>query len=512
MPVSLTSARIGHPQERCLRLARLIAIELASVQRPTGDFPQPGFYAGAFAVALWQHLDPVTFADPVARALSFLRTEPKTRTWHYEFIDYALRQAPGIADATRKEILQDARPQNPPVANWRLMRLITLAQGNRRERLHAILAGWFFTRQFVRGGLIYDRKGCFSAQYHAFCAMLLSQSNDAKHRQLAQDATALIAKLTDDHGRANLIGRGAGQSFGAVAALYALLAHGYVPEATAILTRLESAMLTGNSLPLNLLASGGLPGNAPDPAPDHPDTPGWYSYNRHYDYLAFAGYVLARAAQLPAISPPEHASLPDLPPDTLGFYRGDRYQAYGCVRGTAPYDITPAPVVVADGAVLLPPTGGEQHFRSLYDSASLPLPCLPRGRHFARFIGGTIGSDDMRIDFDLAGCKGQRHVHFTADHIRITDHITPADDRSGTDDEFRLLRLFLPTGLVLHQPAPDILTNPDSGLILQGSGPLHVGTSHHFSAFGPVQLVFLTACMGQDGMCRGSVRLSWGVV
>ncbi len=215
-----------------------------------------------------------------------------------------------------------------------------------------------------------DRPGCFSAQYHAFCAALLTDSPMPTQRKIAAKATDLIAQLCATTGIPNLVGRGAGQSFGATTALYALLKHGYWAEAEAILFRLEQTLRQTETLPLNLLAPNPL---SDDPGPDNPQTPGWYSYNQHYDYLAFTGFWLLRAA---IDSSPERAPTIRTNADFLLIRDTDHYHARMCLRGKSSYDITTAPVLITNGHVFLPPTGGEEDFSSLYDPTSLPLPAF----------------------------------------------------------------------------------------------------------------------------------------
>ncbi|OSQ39752.1 hypothetical protein [Thalassospira mesophila] len=575
------------PQIRAKRLAVLIADILLGQQNPDGNFPQHGFYATAFAIALWQGLDDAKYQSAIDRATTALQNQANDPRYHREFIEFALHHSPGTSEPRRKRILSGKRYRNAGIANWLILRMLCLEKGNLPSRLAARALWRFIARNFRDGAAFMDRKGCFSAQYHAFCAALLSFSTQPACRAAGRVATGLIAQLVTETGHANLIGRGAGQSFGTVSALYALLDAGEDDCATTLLDQIEQSLIATGTLPLNLLANGGdhlnippapfpapsqgkmppspggtianiaLPANvlplrahsAPityhpfkssvmadiadktsppfpiNPGPDNPDTPGWYSYNRHFDYLAFAGFFLLRAGQIALTESDNRGSNAVLAghpvpqnPDTPFHHRTTaHYAALFNLSGGAPYDVTPMPVVTApNGNIILPACGGEQDFASLYGADSTPLPCCVRHNHFARYDGATYQDDTILMHYHVGGYVGTRRIVFFPDAIEFTDHVeialdgeTPAHQAPQPDDIIRLFRLFLPHDLHATQHHPNRLSFPQIGLEITGSSPLNLTPSKHFSAFGPVQTLFCQKTVADDGTCHAALKLHW---
>ncbi|WP_339780030.1 hypothetical protein [uncultured Thalassospira sp.] len=593
-PTPETHAADQTPQSRAHRLAKLIADILCAQQSPDGNFPQHSFYATAFAVALWQGLGGNKYQPAITAAIDALQNQANDPDYHREFIEFALYQAPGISQDMRKRILAGKRYRNARVANWLILRMLCLEKGNRPSRLVARVMWRMISRHFRDGAAFMDRKGSFSAQYHAFCATLLSFSTRPVCREAGHMATGLITELVATTGHANLIGRGAGQSFGTVSALYALLNAGENTCATILLDQIEQSLIANGTLPLNLLAKGGghssapsapffaqsqtpmpaspfanpgadtaLPANvmplrahsipatyhpfkpssdatladkadrpfAHNPGPDNPETPGWYSYNREFDYLAFAGFFLLRAAQLP-LTTPENPSPPTAPAKPQNrknmlvspFHHCStaHYSALFNLSGRAPYDVTPMPVVTSPGGhIILPACGGEQDFASLYGAASVPLPCCPLRNQFARYDTATHQDDTILVHFHVGGYIGTRRIVFFPDAIEFTDRVdinpdiaindspdttTPA---AQTDDIIRLFRLFLPHDLHATQHHPNRLSFPHIGLEITGSSPLHLTPSKHFSAFGLAQTLFCQKTALEDGTCQASLKLHW---
>ncbi|RCK40072.1 hypothetical protein [Thalassospira xiamenensis] len=467
-------------QERCLRLARLIADQLANQQFENGNFPQHSFYAKAYTVALWQNLSDDHYTAKIRAAVNALKTEIQDHSYHRQFIEYALENCPDINAETRNAILRNAPYQSPNVANWHILAMRIRQSGSWRDKLRAKL-DWLYTRtRFWRAPVFMDRPGCFSAQYHAFCVALLTDSPIPAQRKIAAKATDLIAQLCATTGIPNLVGRGAGQSFGATTALYALLKHGYRAEAEAILFRLEQTLLQTETLPLNLLAPNPLPD---DPGPDNPQTPGWYSYNRHYDYLAFTGFWLLRAA---IDSSPEPAPTIGANADFLLIHDTDHYHARMCLRGKSSYEITPAPVLITNGHVFLPPSGGEEDFSSLYGPASLPLPAFAGQQAWSTFTSGTISDSTAKILFRLAGRRGQRDITFNENEIVIHDQV----DTDSLSD-LHLFRLLVPAGLAFEKPGENRIDFPDLNLHLIADQPLHITDDGLFAVTGPVRTIFV---------------------
>lgn len=497
LPVTRTSMA-----ERSHRLARLVADQLTARQKPDGTFEQHSFYAPAFAAALWAQLDPALYAPQIEAALSALEAEQQTPRYHREFIEYGLRQIPGLSDKRLATILRNAPTQSPDVANWQVLGMInrhlSLKKGAGKNRKLINWLHWAFIRlRYWHTPLFWDRPTCFSGQYHAFCAALLTDSPEAAHSIIAAKATALIAELSGDHGYANLLGRGAGQNFGAVCALYVLSEHGFQTQADAVLFRLENAFLTTGTLPLNLFSTADLPD---DPGPANPKTPGWYSYNRHDDYLAFAGYWLLKVAN----GEPKPSPLPT-PPNLnaapIAIFSNAKYQAQMCLCGTHSFDLTPCPVVLSGAentaSLLFAPTGGEEDAPSLYGPASIPLPATSDGKYFAQIRTANRTGNTVKIDFALAGISGKRTITFEDCQITITDQITA---------KCNLLRLLVHHDVKLVQTTKQQLHTPDLGITFKADQDLVIDDANHFTAAGLARRVIaphtdhatLHICWGTD--------------
>lgn len=474
---------------RCNRLARIIADDLADRQTRDGNFPLPEFYAKGFACALWTELDAHRYKKNINRAFDALIAEVPDRTYHREFIEYALLAIPGLSKETRNSILKNACNLAPDVANWQILGL-----GNHQaksssffNKLLGLLHTGFIRYRYWRSPVFLDRPGCFSAQYHAFCAALLSDSPTPSDRVIASKATGLIAALVGDHGYANLLGRGAGQSFGAVCALYVLMKHGFYPQAEAVLYRLEEAILNAGSMPLNLLAAMPLPEN---PGPASPQTPGWYSYNRHDDYLAFAGYWLHRAAILkPADSPAGQSIQSQL----IFLKTSQSYHVQMALVGKQSFDVSSSPVIIAghgqDAILLLPPTGGETDQKSLYAPTSIPLPMASDGQVGLFQKAQRVSETEVRIQFSLAGKQGSRTLTFTDDEICITDRCP--DPVSGKPDLFRLL---FNGELGLARISDHKLFVERLGVRIHCDHPISIDQNDTYTAAGPAQRITAPGC------------------
>ena len=466
LPVTSTSMA-----ERSHRLARLVADQLAKRQKPDGTFEQHSFYAPAFAAALWAQLDPALYAPQIEAALSALEDEQQTPRYHREFIEYGLRQIPGLSDKRLATILRNAPTQSPDVANWQVLGMInrhlSLKKGAGKNRKLINWLHWAFIRlRYWRTPLFWDRPTCFSGQYHAFCDALLTDSPEAAHRIIAYKATALIAEL-------------------------------FHTQADAILFRLETAALMSETIPLNLLCTENLP---PDPGPANPTTPGWYSYNRHDDYLAFAGYWLLKIATNPT-EPRPQPTPPKLKAAPIAIFSNATYQAQMCLGGKRSFDLTPCPVVLSGSGttttLLFAPTGGEEDAPSLYGPASIPLPATSDGKYFAQIRKASRTKSTVRINFKLAGVSGQRTITFEDTQITITDKIAA---------KCNLLRLLVHHDVKLVQTTKQQLHVPDLGITFKADRNLVIDETNHFTAAGSARRVIaphtdhvtLRICWGTD--------------
>jgi len=488
---------------RCLNLAKRIADDLATRQLRTGQFEQPDFYAKAFAINLWTRIDPDRFGQNIDRALGALASVARDKTYHREFIEFALHDTPGVSRETVTEILQGTKQQRPNVANWQMLGLI-----NRQIRNAGSLARFFNNTHFSfilyrywRKPVFLDRPDCFSAQYHAFCVALLSDSTNPKHQRIADQAVSTVAELTGTHGYANLLGRGAGQSFGAACAHYVLMKTGYFEEANAVLFRMEDAYHRTGQLPLNLLAPVALPDH---PGPDNPQTPGWYSYNRHDDYLAFAGYWLLKASQLPVPKIRSHAS-ETTSNNIVTQFSSTYYHAQMTLHGRQSFDVSGTPAIVAgqekSARILLPPTGGEQDAASLYDQASHPLPAIDE-TEFSRFLKTRQISDNkIDVSFELADIVGHRTIEFQNARVIISDQV-PNHEPGKVD----LLRILIDGKIELSQVAEDTIICPELRIKLTANAPLHMIPQATFTAAGPATRI--SAKTGQSN--SATLVISWG--
>ncbi|KXJ55048.1 MAG: hypothetical protein AXW12_11350 [Thalassospira sp. Nap_22] len=491
-------------RRRCVNLAKRIADNLATRQLTTGHFEQPDFYAKAFAVNLWRRLDPVKFVPNIDRALDALRSEPRDKSYHREFIEYALLDTPGLSSETITAILWGTKQQRPDVANWQMLGLINRQKRNAglTAKLLNLAHFTFILFRYWRAPVFMDRPDCFSAQYHAFCAALLSDSPNRRHQRLANRATEVLAQLAGTHGFVNLLGRGAGQSFGAICGLYVLLKTGCPNEAEAILHRLEDAFFTEGQLPLNLLAPAP---SSENPGPENPQTPGWYSYNRHDDYLAFAGYWLLKASQLPAAKHTRSPASETTSNKIVTQFSSSYYHAQMTLCGRQNFDVSGAPVIVSgqgkSARLLLPPTGGEQDAPSLYDQASQPLPAIGE-TEFARFRQTRqISDNNIDVSFELAGIVGHRTIEFQNSRAIISDQI-PSHDPGKVD----LFRILIDGNIGLTQIAEDTIICPELGIKLTSNAALHMIPQATFSAAGPATRISAKTGQGHSA----TLTISWG--
>ncbi|WP_287456151.1 hypothetical protein [Thalassospira sp.] len=411
---------------------------------------------------------------------------------------------PGLSSDTITDILRGTKQQCPDVANWQMLGLI-----NRQKRNVGLTAKLlnlahfaFILFRYWRAPVFMDRPDCFSAQYHAICAALLSDSPNRRHQRIANRATEMLAQLSATHGYVNLLGRGAGQSFGATCGLYVLLKTGYPNEAEAILHRLEDALVKAGKLPLNLLSPAPLPKN---PGPENPQTPGWYSYNRHDDYLAFTGCWLLKASQLPAPKHIRSLASETASNDIVTQFSSSYYHAQMTLCGRQNFDVSATPVIVSgqgkSARIFLPPTGGEQDAPSLYDHASQPRPAIGE-TEFALFLGARQISDNkLDISFELAGIVGHRTIEFQNARVIISDQVP--DHEPG---EVELFRILIDGNIGLTQIAEDTIICPELGIKLTSNAALHMIPQATFSAAGPATRI--SAKAGQ-GKCT-TLTISWG--
>ncbi|NIY76900.1 hypothetical protein HED22_14700 [Thalassospira sp. HF15] len=501
MSFSLDHQDLRH---RCQSLAYRIADDLAKRQRANGQFENPDFYAKAFAVNLWSRINPDQFSQNIERALDALNSEQPAETYHREFIEYALRDTPGIPRETIAEILRDTKHQCPDVANWQMLGLVN--RHKRRAGLTSKLINLahfaFILHRYWRTPVFFDRPNCFSTQYHAFCTALLTDSGNTRHQRIADRATALIAQLTGTHGYANLLGRGAGQSFGAACALYALTKKGYFEAADGVLFRIEDALLKSGQLPLNLLSPAPL---SDTPGPDNPQTPGWYSYNRHDDYLAFTGYWLLKASQLPAVqdrkrpAPEIHDAAP------IAQFSSPNYHAQMALCGRQGFDVSGVPVIVTgqgkSAHILMPPTGGEQAVPSLYGPASNPLPAIGEAA-FSRFLSaGRVSDNRIDIRFELAGIVGHRQIDFQNTRVIISEHLPDHEA-----DKVDLFRILIDSNAGLSQMAENTIICPEIGVKLTANAPLQIVQQAAFSAAGPATRISARQNHGNSA----NLTIAWG--
>jgi hypothetical protein len=459
-----------------------IANDLADRQNADGSFAQSDFYAKAFAVNLWTRLASEEFQPNIARALNALRSDPQGKSYHREFIEYALRDTSGITDAQIRDILRDAPNQHPDVANWQILALINhmnRTKGGLSKLLNT--AHWAFIRlRYWRTPAFLDRPICFSSQYHAFCAALLAESSHRGHQRISQKATRFLARLIGSHGFANLLGRGAGQSFGAGSAVYALTHYGFIDQASAVLSRIEDAVRQAGELPLNLLAPNALPDA---PGPKNPKTPGWYSYSRHDDYLAFAGVWLAKTTKLKL--PKTSTGRSDVCDSRLiTQFPSPHYHAQMALSGQQSFDISGAPVVLTGSGkkarLLMPPTGGEVDQESLYPAADIPLPAIAE-QQFSRISSSKkLGDRKVQITFELNGNKGHRTIAFHDHQITIRDQWLDVNNAKAD-----LFRIVIDHRVNVQRISASIAACPDIGIVISSDTPIEITTNAAFSAAGP---------------------------
>lgn len=384
-------------------LAKGIAGYLASVFDVEKGFPAREFYGTAFASWLWSYY-PERFSSLITAAFEQLRRVEKPsgeRKYHWEFVRFALyntlRNLDSHDDLTVAEILGDERFAHTRVANWTLLRSTTrlFAGGAVQavlawvERVAALL---YYQQPW---GFIEDERQKPSLQYHAFSTALLGVQlydlgvRDTFTRSRFAKAIKVLDQLTLPGGQCNYWGRGQGQIFGYAAAIlafvlgYRLIGNNrYMQQAYQVLNFIKGYVRVNGSLPLVMRLD-----EPPEPYcvnSRDPNYLGWYSYNNYFDYVAFAGALLAKAAQLldhedewaPTLTEREPIikQLDRLVGD-VRIFANDHYSAVVTRPFSSMASCLSMPYVAVRGEYPLPCYGGEES-DSIYTPYGLPLPIL----------------------------------------------------------------------------------------------------------------------------------------
>lgn len=502
-------------------LAIRIAARLDADFDRTAGFAGTEFYATAFACWLWRHW-PERHGAALAAGLARIRDQDKTApigSWrnpfHWEFVRFALagvfRDGPVAGHAGMAAILPTRRFVGNRTANWTLLRSTArLAEGGPMQRRLAAFERGLALRLYQRpDGLIEDRRGEPSQQYHCFAAALLGYqlaalglADDDAKRRLAR-ALAWIADTALEDGEVNAVGRGRFQSFGYASAVLALatgLALGVAPPdawplVRAVVRRLERAEAGTGRLPLMLNGADAEPLDAALVRHPHQRRLGWHSYNNAADYHAFSGALLKLSASLLApldeTEPEPAGRLTDIDRLTDDF-RVVRRMAYGAVVAPPRRALTssqPLPyLVTGEGGRPLPAYGGENLPDSIYSALGLPLPVFETGT-------GRLASILERADFrwagrdrlvgEAAGFRFERRFVFAERRIEIEDRLLLGPAYDGKAASLWFPWLPLPEATTPDGPAPSARFRLDRAW-LDSETPLLRLDRREYSPSGPL--------------------------
>jgi len=369
---------VNATENAVLRLANY----LADQQCNNGEFPGRTFYGLAFAILLWSRW-PKIFSNHINQGLDWYERNPsEDLEAHHEFMNYALlhyfRRTGDSRGQTLCIPLQFRGKRN---ANWRLLRaachLLADRTGGEDKARHEIRK--VLSRQ-VLGGQVIDAPQSYSLQYHHFSALLLGElavlldDDVLQHRFL--DLAAFSRDTILPNGDAVYMGRGQHQIFGYAAAVsllflasFATADESFQQARNVVLRRLLPFQRPDGSFPLVLrVEESGWPSSTP---PLTPQWLGWYQYNNIFDYLPFAGEMLARSAGSTINTCKTNTQ--DLhEPDRL-IVRSRQYTAVVATPRGFRTNGLPTPYIATHRGSLIPSCGGEDG-NPLYKSDAIPLP------------------------------------------------------------------------------------------------------------------------------------------
>jgi len=488
-----------------------IARFLARQQLAEGHFAARDFYGRAFSALLWSRYGS-EFAKSIGRSIRSIVDEqarPLPANYHFEFVRYALIKL--FAGRPDLGVLEDVLPRElyrgTRVANWTLLRAFCRFHSARHiERAKAavevaVVRYWFSNKS----GLIEDRKGAYTMQYHAFCTALLGEllagpmKDSVSTRRWFGQSIETFSDLVLRGGQCNYIGRGSLQIFGYAAAMLAL-AHGYRhferrcywERAAQILTLIEDHQDKNGSVPLVLRDTAeGKPEGKPETFDlKDPNYAGWWSYNNYYDYLPFAGAMLRLAAEI--FSACQFSDVKKHAPPITTKRLGSSIVKIERHSYTAAFTLpnrklwaasVPVPYVEIAGNYPFPCYGGEQQLKSIYSERAVPLPIvlLRNGENiiFARFRYRWVGS--MSFGTEERGFTHVRQFVFNSHEIIIRD--TVGWRNGAAIRRVKMLRLLVPQTKVLARSPNTVVLHE---VTLEFSGQMQEEDERHYSANGPL--------------------------
>lgn len=413
--------------------ARIARHLLARWQASGGAFPAGSQYGEAFAVALWRRYQLDPDGEATNQALIAIQAKQADPSCHYEFITFALESA------GRRSPFDEY--QGTKVVNWILLRqLCELLRGCKPASVHRV-ARRVLKWQQRPSGLICDnrvwhalvplRRGELhrSTQYHAAClfflAEILSRSSEPAILSSFDRGVGYLERVILPNGDALYVGRGQEQIFGygAVLASLAFQASRAGGRSAESMQRVLSFLLAHEEEP------GAFPlvvGGAPAPT-------GWYSYNNHDDYLAFAGFCVSRAAEWLRDPPTEcgwesswSADVSDKPLDVIRFDVGEYSAVLGVPGGFPPNDLPWPAIGWSKDALRVPLAEVQPYLPRPTPSPVYPTwsqrgveYSMPRDAYELRKTSPTGASLEARN----RGVSHCRQLEFDSQLIRVEDRL-----------------------------------------------------------------------------------------
>lgn len=226
---------------------------------------------------------------------------------HGEFNAYAWAELWSRTNhSTFKYMLKRVRFQHNANTNWILLRAVAMARMDEYRYVYDALS--HVRERQNASGFIWDSPADRSHQYHFFSSVLIWElfqlTGMPFWRTRLNEAIKYSITVTLRNGDGVYLGRGQEQIFGYCSLIY-LLAVGQKlhPGRECIKSRLSSVceyvekFLSEPYPPLVMVEGGEKVGDGREEIrkKDHRQRPGWYAYNNYWDYIPFAGVMLAKA-------------------------------------------------------------------------------------------------------------------------------------------------------------------------------------------------------------------------
>ena len=355
-------------------------------------FPARTFYGEAY-FGLFKSGKTTVDGDYVTNLLDYsLTNNRKDPDFHWEFINLAVLKVSkkiGLPSSTVDGILtekKELRFKNTDALNWKLMRVLArlLYHGHEchpkvTQELDILVSKVSIFR--LKSKLIEDQPNDYSHQYHAYILALLVEINRILKIEnidlIINSGLEYLLKSQLSNGCAMFLGRGQEQIFGYACYLYVLSEFykksGDIKYLNAYVTTHRYVVSFKNSelgLPLTLNS---LQREIPDIV-DLKDKQysGWYTYNNHFDYLAFFLYYFSQSVQNIRLSQSSNYQVDRSCGKSISY----RYR-FGTKLWSN--DLSFPLVFDNDNQIFITSCfGGEQYSPSVMSSKDLPFPFIRR--------------------------------------------------------------------------------------------------------------------------------------